>query len=208
MAYGEDQMTDKLRVGVIGAGRWAGFAHLPGWKRSPLVDLVAVCDVDREKAEARAKEFSIPDVETDYQKLLSRSDIDVIDIVTSGDNHEPLTFDTLNAGKHCWWRSRSARLPGRVARACARYVEGTEDEGRPDVPLRNRPCSTCTRSSRTASSASLTSSRLGAELPVDRSGGAEPLHARRYGRRSDQGRLARRLRRADDRHQSWLIQRN
>jgi len=35
-------MTDKLRVGVIGAGRWAGFAHIPGWKRSPLVDLVAV----------------------------------------------------------------------------------------------------------------------------------------------------------------------
>jgi predicted dehydrogenase len=94
-------VNDKLRVGVIGAGRWAGFAHLPGWKRSPLVDLVAVCDIDRDKAEARAKEFGIPEVETDYQKLLSRRDIDVIDIVTSGDNHEPLTFDTLNAGKHC-----------------------------------------------------------------------------------------------------------
>ena len=93
-------MTDKLRVGVIGTGRWAGMAHIPGWKRSPLVDLVVVCDIDREKAEARAKEFDVPSVETDYQKVLSRNDIDVVDIVTSGDNHESLTFAALEAGKH------------------------------------------------------------------------------------------------------------
>src|SRR6266550_3184953 len=97
---GRDDVTDKLRVGVIGTGRWAGMAHIPGWKRSPLVDLVVVCDVDREKAEARAKEFDVPSVETDYQKVLSRNDIDVVDIVTSGDNHEPLTFAALEAGKH------------------------------------------------------------------------------------------------------------
>ena len=93
-------MKDKLRVGVIGTGRWAGMAHIPGWKRSPLVDLAVVCDIDREKAQARAKEFDVPDFETDYQKVLSRSDIDVVDIVTSGDNHEPLTFAALEAGKH------------------------------------------------------------------------------------------------------------
>ena len=94
-------MKDKLHVGVIGAGRWAGFAHLPGWKRSPLVELAVVCDVDVERAKARAKEFEVPDFTTDYEKVLSRTDIDVVDIVTSGDNHEPLTFATLEAGKHC-----------------------------------------------------------------------------------------------------------
>jgi len=93
-------MKDKLRVGVIGAGRWAGMAHIPGWKRSPLVDLAVICDIDRDKAEARAKEFNVPGVETDYQKVLSSGDIDVVDIVTSGDNHEPLTFAALEAGKH------------------------------------------------------------------------------------------------------------
>src|SRR3989442_334530 len=97
---GRVDVTDKLRVGVIGAGRWAGMAHIPGWKRSPLVDLVVVCDIDREKAQARAKEFDVPTVETDYQKVLARNDIDVVDIVTSGDNHEPLTFAALEAGKH------------------------------------------------------------------------------------------------------------
>ena len=49
---------------------------------------------------ARAREFEIPEVTTDYEKLLSRRDIDVVDIVTSGDNHQPLTFAALEAGKH------------------------------------------------------------------------------------------------------------
>ena len=48
--------------------------------RSPLCDVVVLCDLDRELASARAKQFGIPEVETDYQRLLSRIDIDVIDI--------------------------------------------------------------------------------------------------------------------------------
>src|SRR5437773_10900997 len=94
---GRVDVTDKVRVGVVGAGRWAGMAHIPGWKRSPLVDLVVICDIDREKAQARAKELDVPGVETDYQKVLSSSDIDVVDIVNSGDNHEPLTFAAPDA---------------------------------------------------------------------------------------------------------------
>ena len=93
-------MKEKLRVGVIGAGRWAASAHLPGFLRSPLSDLVAICDRDRDMAEARAREFDIPDVETDADKILSRSDIDVVDVVTRGD-HQELVFATLEAGKHC-----------------------------------------------------------------------------------------------------------
>jgi predicted dehydrogenase len=93
-------MGDKLRIGVIGAGRWAESAHLPGFTRSPLGDVVMICDLDAEKARARAKQFNIPEWVTDYEKVLSRPDIDVVDIVTRGDNHEELTFAALEAGKH------------------------------------------------------------------------------------------------------------
>jgi predicted dehydrogenase len=93
-------MKEKLRVGVIGAGRWSKSAHLPGFHRSPLSELVAICDLDREMAAARAAEFGIPHVETDFEKVLARSDIDVVDIVTRGD-HQDLVFAVLEAGKHC-----------------------------------------------------------------------------------------------------------
>ena len=95
-------MVERLRVGVIGAGRWATAAHLPGWTRSPLTEVAVVCDLHQDLADAAAKQFEIPDAVTDYAKVLSRSDIDVVDIVTrnDGDGHEELTFAALEAGKH------------------------------------------------------------------------------------------------------------
>jgi len=65
-------MTDKLRVAVIGAGRWSAEAHLPGWQRSPLCELVVVCDLDEDLAKARAGEFGAGETETDYRKILAR----------------------------------------------------------------------------------------------------------------------------------------
>ena len=93
-------LKEKLRVGVIGAGRWCKTAHLPGFHRSPLCELVVICDRDRELAEARAREFDIPEIETDAERVLARTDLDIIDVVTRGD-HQDLVFASLDAGKHC-----------------------------------------------------------------------------------------------------------
>ena len=65
-------MTEKLNIGVIGAGNWAGWAHLPGFTRSPLSEVVAICDLNRELAESRAEEFNIDGVYTDYQEMLRK----------------------------------------------------------------------------------------------------------------------------------------
>ncbi len=99
-------MPDKLRVGIIGAGRWARSAHLPGYQRSPHCDVVAICDLDQDLAKATAAQFNIETVYTDYEKMLARTDIDVIDVCTRGgrgdkNNHEPLAFAAVQAGKHC-----------------------------------------------------------------------------------------------------------
>ena len=55
-------MARKLRVGIIGAGRWSSRAHIPGWVRSDLCDLVCICDQDIELAKKRAEEFVRDDV--------------------------------------------------------------------------------------------------------------------------------------------------
>jgi predicted dehydrogenase len=90
----------ELRVGVIGTGRWAKMAHLPGWSRDSRVDLVAVCDADAAVAEAAAREFDVAEHTTDYRRLLERDDIDVIDVVTGDSGHFDLTMAALEAGKH------------------------------------------------------------------------------------------------------------
>jgi predicted dehydrogenase len=96
----EPLVPDPLRVAVIGAGRWSRAAHLPGFARTPLAELVTICDLDRQLAEVRAGEFDIPSVTTDVDEVLARGDIDVVDIVTRGD-HQELVFRTLEAGRHC-----------------------------------------------------------------------------------------------------------
>lgn len=98
-------MADKLRVGVIGAGRWSRSAHLPGFQRSPHSELVAICDLNEDMAKDAANQFNIENVYTDYQEMLARDDIDVIDVCTRGgvgdkNNHEPLALAALEAGKH------------------------------------------------------------------------------------------------------------
>ena len=77
-------------------------AHLPGWTRSPLTEVAVVCDIHQDLADVAAAQFKIPDAVTDYTQILSRSDIDIVDIVTRNDSdgHEELTFAALEAGKH------------------------------------------------------------------------------------------------------------
>ena len=91
-------MPSKLRVGVLGAGPWARAAHIPGWQRDPRCEVVAVCDVVRERADAWASD--IPEVTDDWQQLVGRSDIDVIDVVTPSHTHYELASAALEAGKH------------------------------------------------------------------------------------------------------------
>lgn len=90
----------KLRVAVLGAGAWAEHAHIPGWLRDPRCELVAICDVDRERAESFASHFSVAEATNDWQALMARSDIDVIDVVTPSATHLELALAALESGKH------------------------------------------------------------------------------------------------------------
>ena len=92
--------TDKLGIGVIGAGRWAETAHLPGWLRDPRCNVVAICDLHEERAREFAQRFGIPEWTHDWQALISRSDVDVIDVATSIPAHFELAWAGLEAGKH------------------------------------------------------------------------------------------------------------
>jgi predicted dehydrogenase len=96
-------MKEKLRVGIIGAGRWSVRAHIPGFVRSDLCEVVCLCDLDRELAELQARAFGIPEVETDAYRMIGRGDLDVIDVCTRdehGELHEPMARAALEGKKH------------------------------------------------------------------------------------------------------------
>jgi predicted dehydrogenase len=90
----------KVRVGVLGAGAWARFAHIPGYKRDPRCELVAIADPVIERAQEFAAEFDIPHVYGSHAELIAREDIHLVDVCTPSATHFDLSWAALEAGKH------------------------------------------------------------------------------------------------------------
>lgn len=91
---------DRLRVGVVGAGRWATRAHIPGWQRDPRCEVAALSDSDPQALHAAGEQFGVSTLDTDYRALVDDPDIDVIDVVTGNEAHFEVSWAALSAGKH------------------------------------------------------------------------------------------------------------
>ncbi|NLU43134.1 MAG: Gfo/Idh/MocA family oxidoreductase, partial [Firmicutes bacterium] len=92
----------KLRVGIVGVGGIANGKHMPALAKIPEVEMVAFCDLVKERAEKGAQKFGTPDafVCTDYRELVERDDIDIVHVCATNDAHSFVTVAALEAGKH------------------------------------------------------------------------------------------------------------
>lgn len=90
-----------LRVGVIGIGVIATTKHIPALVKRDDVEVVALCDIEKEKAEKANREFELnAKIYTDYKELCADENIDVVHVCTPNPLHCPITLDALNHGKH------------------------------------------------------------------------------------------------------------
>ena len=90
-----------VRVGIVGAGAIARRAHLPAVRRSGCLDVVAVADTDRARAEAVATEFGVPAAYGSLEEMLEKAqDIDAVVICTPNHLHAAQAIASLEAGKH------------------------------------------------------------------------------------------------------------
>lgn len=87
-----------VRVGVIGVGQ-IGKHHLNKYQEIDGADIVAVAEINEAEAERAASEFGIPHVYTDFRQLLTRDDIDAVDVCLHNNYHMPVTVTALEAGK-------------------------------------------------------------------------------------------------------------
>jgi len=94
--------TRQLGIGVIGCGGIARHAHLPNIARNPRARLVAVCDIDLDRAQAFAQEFG--DGRTaayqDFHDLLANPDVDMVCVTTWAAAHAEPVIAAAKAGKH------------------------------------------------------------------------------------------------------------
>ncbi len=88
-----------LNVGVISCSGMAE-GHMKGVIAHPQAKLVAVCDIDLEKAKTVAERRGVSRVYQDYKELLAQPDIDAVIIVTPDHLHREMAVAALEAGKH------------------------------------------------------------------------------------------------------------
>jgi predicted dehydrogenase len=97
--------ADKINIGAIGINGM-GWADLKAAIKQPGVNVVALCDVDRNVLDKRMKELADMKVDTsgvktygDYRKLLERKDIDAVIIGTPDHWHALIMIEACQAGK-------------------------------------------------------------------------------------------------------------
>jgi predicted dehydrogenase len=86
-----------LRFAVVGTGFWS-YYQISAWQELQGVELVAVYNRTRERAEAVAKEFGIPRVYDAIEELLANETLDFADIITNVDTHLAFTFAISEKG--------------------------------------------------------------------------------------------------------------
>jgi predicted dehydrogenase len=95
-------MAAKLKIGIIGAGGIMKSVHMPGWKFAPDCEVVAVCDINKEAAEAfgKANNIAADRVFTDFQKMIDSVELDAVDICTPNKFHTPAVLAALDKKLH------------------------------------------------------------------------------------------------------------
>jgi len=86
-------------MGVIGCGGIAHAAHLPNIVRNPRANLVAVADIDRERANATAEQYGCTGYQ-DYHDLLMNPEVEAVCVTSWAAAHAETVIAAAEAGKH------------------------------------------------------------------------------------------------------------
>lgn len=92
-------MPDEIRFAIVGTGM--GYGRARRVTETPGARLVAVCTLDEERGQKAAAEFGCEFIR-DYERMLSRHDIDVVGIMTPSGLHCQHAIRALQAGKHVY----------------------------------------------------------------------------------------------------------
>ena len=89
----------RFKTAVFGTG-FVGRVHLEGIRRLGYVQVYAIGESQRDKAQRLGDEFHVEKTESDYRKLLEDAAVDAVHICTPNAMHFPMAQDALRAGKH------------------------------------------------------------------------------------------------------------
>lgn len=90
----------RLRVGILGCGPIAQFAHFESAVKARNADLHAICDVAGDLVQRMGDTYQPARRYHDYDAMLDDPDVDAVIVATSDGFHVPASLKALAAGKH------------------------------------------------------------------------------------------------------------
>lgn len=90
----------KARIGLIGTGWWATYAHLPALVKRTDVELVALANRGEDKLRTAAEAFRVTNTYTDYREMLDREELDGVVVAASHAVHFEATKAALDRNCH------------------------------------------------------------------------------------------------------------
>lgn len=135
-------MTDRVRLGIVGAGAITQVGHLPALKRVKEVEVVGLCDNDLAKARALADRFAIPSVHSDIGDLMEDAPLDALLVCTPNHLHESHALAALSRKLHVFLERPMAMTSAgaqKLLKAQQRHdrvvMVGANHRYRPDVQM-------------------------------------------------------------------------
>src|SRR5262245_34194346 len=99
---------ETIRVGIVGAGGIVTSVHVPGLRRMPGVEIVAVANRSLESSRRAATELGIPRPYPGWEELLEDDELDAVLIGTWPYMHRTVTLAALDRGLHVLCQARMA----------------------------------------------------------------------------------------------------
>lgn len=92
----------KVRIGIIGCGGIANGKHMPALKKIEEAEMVAFCDIIKERAEKAAKEYGVEGAKVyeDFNEMLKCENLDVVHVCTPNNVHAPASIAAMEADCH------------------------------------------------------------------------------------------------------------
>lgn len=98
----------RVRVGIIGAGANVRAVQIPGFRRLPDCEILAVANTSLESSRRVAEEFGIPRAYSHWRELIDDREVDAVLIGTWPYMHRTITLAALESGKHVLCQARMA----------------------------------------------------------------------------------------------------
>ena len=94
--------SDKVNVGLIGAGNFTKSVILPNMQKVGGYDLVGVCTATGVSAQGTGKKYDFKYITTNSDEIYKNSEINSVFVTTQHDKHADAVIKSISSRKHCF----------------------------------------------------------------------------------------------------------